>query len=683
MQIPTRTACGWLAAVLIISLLPWPVLAEGMSLRQVHELQQVGELVTSPDGRHIAFTRIVPRALFREEDGPAWAELHIADTEGQSRGYVLGPVNVGSLGWTPDGRSVTFLAKRGNDPTRRLYAIDLAGGEARSLLSFGTDIIGYSFAPDGKRVAFIARDEDSEALKEARKQGFTQRIHEEDFVPFRLRIATLGSEDEPVLLPLEGSAQEVLWSPAGDRLAVRLSPRELVDDAMMLARVHFIDAQDGKTLGIADTPGKLGRMAWAPDGRHLGLVTAEDPSDPREGRLAVVGADGGLPRDLLPGLQGHVWHLAWRNAQRLIYISYEGVEARLGEIGIDGRGDRTLAAAGGPIWDALSVSADGRVIGLGASTPGHPRELFRIRGSGRAERLTDSNPWLAEVRLARQETVRYRARDGLEIEGLLVHPLERAAGQRVPLILAVHGGPEAHYSNGWLTSYAIPAQVAAARGYALFYPNYRASTGRGVAFSKLNHGRPAAEEFDDLVDGVRHLVELGLVDRDRVGITGGSYGGYASAWGATRHTEHFAASVMFVGISDKISMLGTSDIPVELYQVHYLAWPWENWDLYREASPIYYAQQSRTPTLILHGDADPRVDRSQSLIMYRYLKLAGQAPVRLVLYPGEGHGNQRGASRWDYSLRMMQWMDHYLAGPGGEPPAYEVDARAAWEGEGE
>jgi dipeptidyl aminopeptidase/acylaminoacyl peptidase len=683
MQKLTCAVRGWLAAAMVMALVPGMALAEGMSLRQIHELQQVGEVVTSPDGRHLAYTRIVPRSLFREDDGPAWAELHVADAQGESRGYVVGQVNVGTLGWTPDSRGVTFLAKRANDPARRLYVIDLAGGEARPLLSFGTDIKDYSLAPDGKRIAFIARDEDSEALKEARKHGFTQRVHEEDAIPFRLRIATAGSDDEPLHLALEGSAQEVAWSPAGDRLAVKLSPRELVDDVMMLSRVHFIDAQDGRSLGIADTPGKLGRMAWSPDGRHLGLIMAADPNDPREGRLTVVGADGGVPRDLLPGLQGHVWHLAWRNAQRLVYISYEGVEARLGEIGVDGRNDRTLAATGGPIWEVLSVSADGRMIGLGASTPAHPRELFHIRSSGRPERLTNSNPWLAEVRLAQQEVVRYSARDGLEIEGLLIHPLGRAEGQRVPLILAVHGGPEAHYSNGWLTSYAIPAQAAAARGYAVFYPNYRASTGRGVAFSKLNHGRPAAEEFDDLVDGVKHLVDIELADRDRVGITGGSYGGYASAWGATRHTEHFAASVMFVGISDKISMLGTSDIPVELHQVHYLTWPWENWDLYREASPIRYAHQSRTPTLILHGDADPRVDRSQSLIMYRYLKLAGQAPVRLVLYPGEGHGNQRGASRWDYSLRMMQWMDHYLAGTGGEPPDYPVDARAAWEGEEE
>ena len=681
-MIPAKTRLI-LSAILCAGFLLQSALAAaaGLDLRQLHELRQAGEVAVSPDGALTAYTLSVPRRLFDEEDGPAWSELHITAGKGQGRGYIVGQVNVSALAWTPDGATVTFLARRGDDETRRLYGIDVAGGEARQLLAHATDLKAYSLSPDGSRVAFIARAEETEAREEARKSGFTQRVYEEDVQPYLLHIAPLDGAGEARVVELEGSAQEVRWSPAGDRLAVKLSPRELVDDVLMRTRVFFIATDSGAVLGVADTPGKVGRMAWAPDGRHLGLVMAADLNDPREGRLAVVGRDGGMPRDLLPGLEGHIWHLGWRAADRLLYISYEGVQARLGEIGIDGRGDRTLAA-GGPIWDSLSVSADGATVALGAHTPAHPREVYRMTGRRAPQRLTVSNPWLADVALARQEVVRYRARDGLELEGLLIHPLARAEGARVPLILAVHGGPEAHYSNGWLSSYSQPGQAAAARGYAVFYPNYRASTGRGVAFSKLNHGRPAAEEFDDLVDGVDHLVAIGLVDPDRVGITGGSYGGYASAWGATRYSERFAASVMFVGLSDKISMLGTSDIPTELYHVHYQTWPWENWALYREASPIFHAANSRTPTLILHGEADPRVDRSQSMILYRYLKLLGQAPVRLVLYPGEGHGNQRAASRWDYSLRLMRWMDHYLQGEGGAPPAYPVDARAAWEAGG-
>src|SRR5690606_39013494 len=127
-----------------------------------------------------------------------------------------------------------------------------------------------------------------------------------------------------------------------------------------------------------------------------------------------------------------------------------------------------------------------------------------------------------------------------------IRPLDEKPGQRYPLVLVVHGGPEAHNRHGWLSAYSQPGQLLAAEGFAVFYPNYRGSTGRGVDFSKLGQRDYAGKEFDDLVDAVDHLVETGLVDKDKVGVTGGSYGGFASAWCATKLTDRFAASVMFV-----------------------------------------------------------------------------------------------------------------------------------------
>lgn len=651
------------------------VLAAGMSLEQIAQTRSVTDAQASPDGGRIAYLLSVPREPGVGEDGPNRAELHVVDADGRSRLFVGPASGAAALRWHPDGEGIAFIGKREGDAFRSLHLIDVDGGEPRQLASAKADIRAYSFSPDGDEVALLVQAPESSEARALRERGFSQKVFEEDWRPVEVWIHALGEDAaEPRRLALEGSAQAVHWSPAGDRLAVSIAPRQVVDDTLMFARVHML-GRDGQALGIVETPGKIGNMAWSPDGRHLALVATDDVHDPREGRLTVVGRDGGAPRNLLPELEGHVWHVDWSGNARIVYISYEGVEARVGEIGVDGDAPRDLVAAGGPIWSALSVARSGD-IALLAHAPGHPNEVFRLSaGQREPRRVTDSNPWLAEVELARQEVVRYSARDGLEIEGILHHPLQRAGDGRVPLILAVHGGPEAHYSNGWLTSYALPAQHAASRGFAVFYPNYRASTGRGVAFSKLNHGRPAKEEFDDLVDGVDHLVEIGLVDRDRVGITGGSYGGYASAWGATYYSERFAAAVMNVGLSDKIGMMGTTDIPQELYLVHYLTWPWEDWAMYTEASPIYYANRSRTPTLILHGEADTRVDVTQSKSMYRYLKLAGQAPVRLVLYPGEGHGNVRAASRWDYSLRLMRWMEHYLIGEGGDMPPYEIDYR--------
>jgi dipeptidyl aminopeptidase/acylaminoacyl peptidase len=215
--------------------------------------------------------------------------------------------------------------------------------------------------------------------------------------------------------------------------------------------------------------------------------------------------------------------------------------------------------------------------------------------------------------------------------------------------------------------------MAAAAGIAVFYPNYRGSTGRGVAFAKASQGDAAGKEFDDLIDGVDHLIASGVADGAKVGVTGGSYGGYATAWCSTRYSERFAAGVMFVGISNKISKFGTTDIPDEEFYVHALHRPWEMLDFFRERSPITYADRCKTPLLILGGKDDPRVDPSQSKEMYRWLKLRGQAPVRLVQYPGEGHGNRKACGKLDYSVRMMQWMQHYLTGPGGAPPAVEVE----------
>jgi dipeptidyl aminopeptidase/acylaminoacyl peptidase len=239
--------------------------------------------------------------------------------------------------------------------------------------------------------------------------------------------------------------------------------------------------------------------------------------------------------------------------------------------------------------------------------------------------------------------------------------------------LFVHGGPEAHDRNGWVTSYSRPGQIAAAAGFAVFYPNYRGSTGRGVPFSKLGQGDAAGKEFDDLVDAVDHLVALGIADADRVGIAGGSYGGYATAWCGTHFSERFRAGVMFVGISNKLSKGMTTEIPVEDKMVHTRFDPWTRWEFSLERSPVYHAEKSRTALLIAGGTDDTRVDPSQSLQLYRALKLIGRAPVRYVRYPGEGHGNRRAAARDDYSRRLIRWMDHFVAQRRTDLPPWEIE----------
>ena len=207
-----------------------------------------------------------------------------------------------------------------------------------------------------------------------------------------------------------------------------------------------------------------------------------------------------------------------------------------------------------------------------------------------------------------------------------------------------------------------------------------------MAFSKLGQKDAAGAEFDDLLDAVDHLIEMGVADENRIGVTGGSYGGYATAWLATRHSERIAAGVMFVGISNKISKFGTTEIPQEETLVHALEYPWEKWQYNLKRSPLYHASSCRTPLLIMGGTDDPRVSPTQSDELYRALKIMDKSPVRLVRYPGEKHGNRRAASRYDYQLRLLRWFNHYLKGEGGDPPPFGLDYRSpdhGWEDEQE
>lgn len=652
-----------------------PAMAErAMTSIDVARLQSVGSAVISPDGSMIAYTRTVPRIPFAEDSGSAWSELHVIGKDGKSRPFITGDESVGAVRWSPDSQSITFLAKRSGDEKKALYRISVLGGEAVELLEHETDIAEYAFSPDGKQIAFIASEKEAEETENIEKKGFNPLVYEEEDLFNRLFVYDTTSSEDPKRIEVEGDVSELHWSPSGEALVFAVAPTPLIDDHYMKRRIRVWNIAKGEIAAKIENPGKLGQVRVSPDGKWIAAIAAADINDPGAGRLVVAPVSGGDLKDLLPGLKGHVQQIEWIDADTIGLILDEGVRTHVEQIDVNGTNRKRLIEGTETVFTGLSVSKRGDRFALVGESPKQPDEVFAAGGKGwKLDRLTDSNPWLGEIRFAPQEAVRFAARDGLEIEGILIHPLDEQEGQRYPLIMAVHGGPESHHRNGWLTSYSYPGQVAAGKGFAVFYTNYRGSTGRGVEFSKLDQADPAGKEFDDLVDAVDSLIDRGLVDRDRVGITGGSYGGYATAWGATYYSERYAAAVMFVGIAEQISKIGSSDIPNELYEVHERMWPWEDWDLLQDRSPLYHVEKARTPILIMHGQNDTRVHPSQSLMLYRYLKILGQTPVRLVYYPGEGHGNRKSAARLDYNLRMLRWFDHYLKGPGGEPPPKDLE----------
>jgi len=670
-----------LAASLIITSGFATAAASPLTLEDINALKQVTTVRMNPAGDRIAYLLQVPREIYKDNDGSPYHELHVTDLEGNSTPYVTGDVDITNIAWAADGESIFFLAQRDEEADfNSLYQIELAGGEAKQLFTHVNSIGRIYPAPGGSVLAFTATGAPPEKQKELAEKGFKAVVYEESMLPSRVWMLDLETL-EATAHDLSGSAYAFTWSSDGSRYAVALAPTPLVDDTYTSQDIYVVDTASATVHSRMGSVGKLGSFAISPDGERVAYIGSVDINDPSSGRLYVASSAGGERRELVPGYMGHVTDFVWSDDASVRWLGNRGVYTEWDTASVFNTESPGAPPDSGPIIFTVDGNPGQAAVAAIAHSPAHPPELYVLRDGAEPVRLTNSNPFLSERELARQEPITYKARDGLELEAILIHPAERKRGGN-PLVVIAHGGPESNYSNGWMTGYSRPGQVLAADGYAVVYPNYRGSTGRGVEFSKLDQHDYAEEEFNDLVDAKRHLVEEGLVDPDRVGITGGSYGGYASMWSASALTEEYAAAVAFVGISDQISKFGTGDIPYEMLNAHALAWPWDDWMWLLERSPIYHAGQTKTPLLIMGGDKDPRVHPGQSLEMYRFVKIRTDTPVRLVIYPGEVHGNRNTAAQYDYSLRLMLWMDHYLKGPGGEAPPYELDHASRLEVDG-
>jgi len=638
-------------------------------------LQSVTQAKVSPTGEFVAYTRSVPREIYVEKDGKDWVELYLVNHKGEERSYINGKVTIKNIQWSADGTLIYFLGKMNDDKQTALYHIAVNGGQAQKVLALkNTNISGYALSKDNKKIALVAKKAKKESLKKLSEFGFKAEVYEEELTNKFLYVIDLKVYSKaltPEAWSLKGYIADVHFSPTAQTLLVKTQASALIDDKYMKSQWHLVDIASQSITSTFATQGKLGAAKFSSDGQRVAILGAQDQHDPATGRLFLGEVSSGKIINWLPKFAGHVSGFEWSNqGNELYFIAHINTDTIIAKLKTAATQYEEIITAGTFIASNLTLSDSDRTLAVMGHTAQHPNEVFMLRDN-KPTRVTESNKWLKTIDFSPQESITIKARDGEEIGGVLIYPLNYQQGQRYPLIMSVHGGPESHDKDGWLTAYSRPGQLAAAQGYAVFYPNYRGSTGKGVAYSKLGQNDYAGKEFDDLVDLKNHLVNIGLVNEKKVGITGGSYGGYASAWGATKLTKHFAASVMFVGISNQLSKFGTTDISNEMHLVHARSYPWDKWQWYLERSPIYWVGQSETPLLIMHGKEDPRVHPAQSMELYRYMKVRGKT-VRLVYYPGEGHGNRKAAAKYDYNLRLMRWMDNYLKHDGKSIPNHEL-----------
>jgi len=633
------------------------VKAQSITPEIIADLKQVVEVVVSPAGNQIAYLLRVPG---EDASGMQQSVLMTIPITGGDPKVVLGKKNnPSSISWSNDGKIIYCLMKDTATKFAQVYSVQPETYNVNAITREKKSVKRYSFSRDGKSLALIYTDgkTEEEIANEKIRHDWEVKGENQKFDRLYITDATATSPAK-ILSDKTLHVTDFVWSSDSKSLFYKASINNSMDWTMMYQKIYKVSSEGGMSNVVCKTEGKLGNLSISPDSKMLAFCSAVDISDPLAQSVFVVPVDGGEPKNLTPSYEGSAVEVEWVNPSTIIMLAAEGCYTSLKKIDIK-TGKVAVVYEKGAIIRSMSLIEKGGAMALSASTPASPNELYAGTIVGGFKKLTTSNPQLKSITLTKQEVVSWTGPDNWQIEGVLTYPKDYVAGTKYPLLLQVHGGPEGISFNGWNTRGVYPAQLYAANGFFILEPNYRGSQGRGVAFAKGDHKDLAGKEFDDIMAGVDMLVSKGMVDKNKVGTGGFSYGGYFAAWAATKLSDRFKAVVMGAGISNWISFSGTTDIIHENSHVHWNLWWPDKMDLVWDRSPLAHINNAKTPMLIIHGDADTRVPITQSEEMYQALKLKN-VPVQFTIYKRQPHGIIEREAQIDYMNRTLKWFKEYV-----------------------
>lgn len=646
-----------LAGLLVLFALPaWAQITP----EDVVNTRNVGVVAISPDGQYVAYTVTHPRS---EDDPPGgnFSELFVIPFDGGEPMQVTQRPQIGaSPQWTPDGR-LAFISRDAEEhPMAQVYAVGPTSGSWERVTDSPEGVMRYAFSNDGQNIFYTARQPESPEVADARARGYDQVVAGENLRHVRLYVQPTEGGERQLVTPSDVTVNEFAISHSGAEVALQLTPTPGIDDDMMFRSMHVAELFLGDIAPLVATEGKLGPMAWSPNGHYVAYIGATEMSDPLPHLIYIAQVGYETTHTPMPDYEGTVEWLTWLDNDTILFNAVEGTRTAINTLNVHTGEIERIIGHGLETSRTISIAGDGDRFAAAVNSRNHPNELYTgSLSNGTWERRTNHNPWLDNRRMARQETIEWTGPGGMTIEGVLVYPLDYVEGQRYPLAILPHGGPEGISLDSWNTRALYPSHVLAREGYVVLKPNYRGSGGRGPAFSMANHRDLGGEEFDDVLRGIDYLAEIGLVDPDRVGISGTSYGGYFSAWATTRHPDRFRAGITFAGLTNWISFMGTTDIVHEMSLVHWDLYWYEDIDLYYDRSPVTHVTPDTPATLVVHGLADERVHPEQSIQLYNLLRVR-DVPTGLILYPREPHGILERAHQLDFMQRVVDWFDEHV-----------------------
>lgn len=585
--------------------------------------------------------------------------------------------------WDRDGRFVYFLGNRKragatqppHDGTTQVWRITPAGGQPEAVTRVTGGVGGFHLDQLGGRLYYLVHVEKIQDDWSGLRQKF-KHLHYGHGINRLGQVWELDLENWRTTKRIESGRfiHDFAVAPGGQRIALISAPDATVVSFEGRSRVDVWERASGKVSPLPDAAyrkqapsphGWLEGLAWSDGGQMLAFNVIFD-AYPAEIIVADFRAKAPavfrLPRAPGVHVRGYGSPLAWRGREMdLCFLGEEKARVRLCVAhGIAKNATPTFETLtpGDVVVDAFSVDRLGGTSVVMATPTDFPEIYTHDQGKG-VTRLTRLNPQAAEWKLPTLSVVSWKGAGGKTVEGILELPTDRKDGERLPLVVVIHGGPTtATYFKRQFWIYG--RTLLAARGYAVLCPNYRGSTGYGDAFVTDLIGNENKVEVEDILKGVDALIERGLADPQRLAVSGWSNGGYLTNCLIT-HTDRFKAAISGAGIVDAVTEFGTNDEPA--YSIVFKrGLPWSNPEGYHRASPTYKLDKIRTPTLIHVGGNDVRCPPGQSRMLYRALKEYVRVPTELIVYPGEAHGLMKYRSRrakldWD-----LAWLRRHVTG---------------------
>ncbi|HJT86619.1 MAG TPA: S9 family peptidase [Bryobacteraceae bacterium] len=628
-------------SVLSVSVFSLAALAQAprpMALVDSINVPQLRDPQVSPDGRQV---------LFVQSDADWKADRRIAHIwKINSDGTGLVQMTSGQDGensprWSPDGRTIAFIAKRGTEPeaVAQIQTMPAKGGEARALTSHATAVSAIAWAPDGSSLYFLASDAKSEEQKAREKLKDDVFLFDEDYQQRHLWSVAAATRVERRITQGNFSVAAYEVSRDGRKIAFHRAPTPQLED-LDQGEVWVMDATGQNGIQITRNRVAEAGASLSPDNAEVAFLSQSNPRfEPYySAKLFLASSAGGPARLLMPDFPYWIERAAWsRDGRSLIFLANMGVHSEFFEVSAQGGKPEQLTNGKHALanW-SFSPSTNTQVFTASEMTS--PGEVW-ILDSGRGPRkVTNVFDYLArEFRLPRQERIEWKGADGVTVEGLLYYPLDYREGTRYPLAVQAHGGPQASDKYG-MGGYQNYVPVLAAKGYAVLQPNYRGSTGYGDAFLRDMVGHYFQNAHLDVLAGVDSLVQRGIADPDHLVMMGWSGGGHMTNKIIT-FTNRFKAASARAGAADWISMYAQSD--TRIYRTPWFGGtPWQKdapIAAYWNNSPLKDVAKVTTPTIFLVGQNDQRVPEPQSVEMYRALKSNG-VPTHLYVAPREPHG---------------------------------------------